>query len=286
MNYRQLNILNDQDYLIAEPIIASFLKEQNINLNTESMNSLDGLVTPGVQGLNILEYDGVRIGYEASRELLLNLPTIPQDVKIHLYADSFVKAQGIWWPELFWFQSLRHLIVRSVKGLNNRLSGYVLGDGPWAQICAHVLADLGFQDIFIVCVNSNNEEELEILNSKIIGIQFHKLNLLQMNLQSTNGSILINTLEHDNLLKVLEEIVYFNFLQPQSCVVNTHVSYETNPLIAEAEQAGFKTLSGQRVIATREFDYLKRMNILKSWQWDDFYSHWTYCLKNKVTSKN
>jgi len=286
MNYRQLNILTDQNYQLAEPIIEAFLKKSELSLFTEKLSTTDGLVTPGVQNLNVLDYNCVRVGFEPSRQLLLDLPTIPQDVKIHLYADSFFKIQGKWWPELFWFQNLRNLIVRSVKGLNNRLAGYVLGDGPLVQICAHILADLGFQDIYMVSVNSNNDNEFQLLQKKIIGIRFHQLSLMQMNLQSTNGSILINTLELTALEKVLDEIVYFNFLQPQSCIVDLHISNKINPLIREAELANFKTLSGHKVIAVREFGFLEKMGILNSWQWSDFYEHWTFCLKNVDSNKN
>lgn len=269
----------DSNHLQSRTYLKKYFKYDDLEIEFEDIQDPDELKLLVVKNIQSIDVQSFRISYDFSQEIITQISTLPQEVRIHQVADSFYFENEKWWPKLIFMQTVRDSIVHSLKGLNNRQPGYILGDGLYAQLMAHVLFDLGFQKIILVGYRRDNLGQAQHLQQYFLGMDLRLISAERLNLEASEGSVLINTLIESDIMEILEEVVYFNFLNNQAAVIDIHLSSKKSELIHEAELAHFKTLSGQKIHARLEFNHLVKMGLVPEWKWSDFYDVWKSSLK-------
>ena len=178
--------------------------------------------------------------------LVLNgISQIPQKIR-RLQAADLVRPDegGQLWPHCLEAHVLQNSIIQKAPRLDVTQRAYVTGGEQKIRIAVSVVAQLGYQSVYLILEKPNQAEEfLKSLQRDYFGIEFVVLTSQDLTLQKNNGSLLINSMNYSASEVLIEDLSYLNFLLAGGLVVDTNLLPVKNHLLDEAIQVGLPTLS-------------------------------------------
>lgn len=210
-----------------------------------------------------LDFDVALMAPDVGESLVHQSAELISEVKDLGWADVLIREQTHFWPRLIQREALRLSIVRAAPHLDSHSVGYVTGKGPEARMAAAVLIQLGFEKLAILSDDpALVEDELQFLLKKYFGIQIRFLSEPEMTAQPNNGSIIVNTISHENESDILDDLPYLNYIKKEGLVVDLPFAKGPNQLIDEAKHVEMRVLNGVTVRGQR--DYLLLLQKAKS----------------------
>lgn len=152
--------------------------------------------------------------------------------------------------------AIRLAIVKAAKNLQNRMPFFISGDGPLARICAFSAFQLGFKRIIFVSPERDQlDRDIQILQKSMFGAEFEILPPESLTNIKVSGAVLINTLRGEKKSILLEDLSYFNYMQPQALVLDLDEVSDNGDLLEEAKKADLVIVPKSEVFK----NYLKIM---------------------------
>lgn len=196
------------------------------------------------------------------------------DVRLTHCLDSFVPAEGKWYPRLFLFEGLRELIVERVKNLDRRFGGYVIGDADEVRIAAAALINVGLKQIILVGEDEQKcEDHAKILRRNYLGIDVRVLPSHAITTTNLMGSLVVNTIDLQQASQLATDLAYFNYLNPSGAIIDMHFANEDGPLIKEAVRAGIQSHRCFEVYAYRDLQLMRQFFSKRYFDIDDYIIH-------------
>lgn len=196
-----------------------------------------------------------------SGEILQQLKVLPTPVRAVQVLDSFLMADGFWYPRLLLHEVLRTVLVSEARDLDIRAPAFVVGENEELRVAVATLAELGISDFYIVGDGEKLISHEEILNRFQLGIRLKVLSPEDLTIQSVSAGILVNTRDLSTENSLLTDLSYFNFMKAGGYVLDLNCFDLSNTLLEEALKADLKVISPKSVLANFAylwFEYLNR----------------------------
>lgn len=256
--------------------MAEFAKEKSLPWEVELLPAYDADI--------VNESVGTMVGFSVSDQILSGLATIPTLVRLTDSFDSFIREGDTWYPRLLIFEALRTLVVDKIPDLDNRASGYIVGDNQEARIAAAIMADLGFSTIFVASDNEKNLSRLiEQLQRNFIGIDFKGVEAKSVISQKIQAGFLINCIDLTEQEDLKEDLSYFNFMKANGLVLDLEQANDCS-LLEEASRASLRVISTADIYLQRDLLFLERTSLHSGFTENDFKDSWHTFLKSHPLS--
>ena len=273
---KKIKFLEIADYNVgALRPIQDYLKSQGIEVESETLKSMQvpELIANDYQQLK--NYDLVKLSFENSMQILENWSTQPSQVKILGCCDVFIKEANSLWPRVILYDSLRECIVTKMNDHDIKEAGYVVCNDLRGRALVSLLLSLGHKQVFLVGENDRFiQSEVQHLKRFHIGNEIASLPTHQLTLQQTRASILINAISLKDNSSLMNDLVYFNFMKENSTVLDLDFSDAKGGLIEEAQKASLKIIPKEFLAAYYDFSILKKLQLVPSATFEDFHKSW------------
>ncbi len=195
-------------------------------------------------------FDQIRISGSIGSNVLEHFDNVPLSSKQIGAADALVKADGKWWPRNFLFDGILRAVVSDVKKLNLSGGVFVFGATTEARAAIGAFARLGYRKFSI----SDPREDIgqtfvEQLKKTHFEVQFQFIPRHMITQLPSVHSAGINTLVRGHDDGALEELFYFNFLEPMGVWLDLALFPLNEALSEEARAVGAFVESGISVAA-------------------------------------
>ncbi len=239
---------------------------------------------PAFDQIMLQDCAGMMIDFSVSDQILGGLSTLPTLVRMTGCFDVFVREGDEWYPRLLLFDALRELVVDKIKDLDNRSSGYIVGDNEEARIAAAVMADLGIKKIFIASdQNEKRSHLIKQLQRNFVGIEFVGVEAKSVIAQKVQCGFLINCLDLSDQEDLRGDLSYFNFMKSNGLVLDLVQSNDFS-LLEEADRASLRIIPSADVYLQRDLLFLKRNSLLNGFSESEFADSWSTFLKSHPLS--
>ncbi len=273
---KKIKFLEITDYTAGSlKPIQDYLKSQGLEVESSLLKSIQvpDLIANDYQQLK--NYDLLKLSFENSMQLLENWSTHPSQVKILGCCDVFIKEANTVSPRVILYDSLRECIVAKMNDHDIKEAGYVVCNDLRGRVLVSLLLSLGHKQVFLVGENERFiQSEVQHLKRFHIGNEITSLPTHQLTLQMTRASILINAISLKDNSSLLNDLVYFNFMKENSTVLDLDFTDSKGALIEEAQKASLKIIPKDFLSAYYDFSILKKLQLLPSATFKDFYKSW------------
>jgi shikimate 5-dehydrogenase len=186
------------------------------------------------------EFSQIRISGTLGQRALENYENVPIAAKLVGAIDAIVQeSPGEWWPRNFLAEGLQRAIVSDVKTLNIGSTAFILGTGWEARSVVAALSRIGFRRFTISDHDEKGGDEfIRTLHRNHFDVEFQFIPRKMITQLPSVHSFGVNTLVKGRDEGVLEELVYFNYLEMGGVWLDLPLVPMNAALAEEADAAG------------------------------------------------
>lgn len=250
--------------------------KQELNLEITTENQLTDSTKDNCQAIFLDD--------ETALELIRQSSSLRTEVIETQHADLLVLAESRWWLYSYLSEALSILMVRKAPSLNTHRKAYITGDNFYSRMAAATAIKLGFENIVFVAENPDVfEDQIASLKRKFFGLKLEVIRESELTLQSSNGSLLINTVSEAVSKTIIEDLTYLNFLEKKSSViVEIPFSSQNNTILEEAKHAQIAFVSSSELWAFRDYLVLKNLRFSSLPSWEQYFQKWEVFLQARL----
>lgn len=206
-------------------------------------------------------FKAIILNEKSAASLVKSETSFKTEVRQAEFADSFVLSEGKWWLQAFLLEALSQLIVKKAPALNTHRMVYVTGNNFYTRMSAVAAIRLGLEHISFVTDDPEQLQEMVVsLQKNFFDLQVLLVKDTEITLQTSNASLLINTVSAQESPSLIEDLTYLNFLEKQnSLFIDLPFSKESNEAVKEAEEVGISCLHSTEVWGMRDFLLLEKL---------------------------
>lgn len=194
------------------------------------------------------DYAGIRIGSPFGERVTRILSYEPALMMSLGAADSLVLSGDQWWTRSALFEALQKLLRQYAGQLNFTAEALIVGAGSAAKIAIAALVKIGFKRFKIT--NRFLDQGLSLiadLKKIYFGVHFEFTPVNQLIMLAGVHSIMVNTTPAGPQNELIQELLYFNFLEPGGEVWDFSLAGSETPLLLEAQHIGTKIVHGYEI---------------------------------------
>ena len=194
------------------------------------------------------DYDQIRIGGDICIHSLEHFAQIPIGAKQVGFADAIVYSEDQWWPRNFMAEGIHRAVVTDAKTINIGSGVFILGATCAARAAVAAFSRAGLQRFTISDPDEDRGEAfVETLRRTYFQVQFQFVPRHMITQLPSVHSVGVNTLVQGRDQGALEELLYFNFLEPGGLWIDMPIYPGSNALTEEASAAGAFVETGLQV---------------------------------------
>jgi shikimate dehydrogenase len=219
----------------------------------------------------------IRIPFGLSETFVKSFEAVPTLVKQLQCCDTLLNEAGQYWPRILIYDAIRKLVVESFPEHDVRGTGYVVCDDSLGRAMAAVLAHLGHRKIFLVGKSESFlQREVKLLQRHFLGVDIRGVLAEQLTMQSDRASMLVNCVDLETEHQLLQDIVYFNFMQRGGVVLDLgSCGSGKSPLNEEAQKAHLSTLDPILIRAANDFALIERLGLSELTSFHVYFESWS-----------
>lgn len=260
-----------------------FFKNHNLSILVQHIKSSPGENIWEIHKEDLESCRAVRLGYEDSKPIVKNWAALPSLVRELQVCDTLMREDGQYWPRLLLQDSIRELIVKSSRDHDIRNAAYIICNDSIGRVMASLLTNLGHRRVFMVSQNERFlKNEIPIIQRFFLGIEIQGVLAEQLTMQADRASLLVNCVDLSGEQQMLNDIVYFNFMQQGGLVLDASFNNsKPSLLVEEAERAHLKSIEPALISATYDFGLIHKLGLSQLTTFQEYLDSWREFLKSE-----